>query len=235
MYYNPGVNDHGLPHDPFKACVVPRAIGWISTTSPTGQHNLAPYSQFTNVTFDPPMVMFSANQTLPDDATQTRKDTVNNIEATGVFCWQLCTYALREAVNITAEAVPPDEDEFARAGLAKTFSRGLRVPVPMVKESPVRFECEYVQTVRLPGKGPMGTVDVVFGRVVGVHVDEWALTDGKIDVRKTNPIARLGYFEYGVINDAFEMVVPGDKRMLIGLSGNASKNTDEDLEEAKNS
>lgn len=164
------------------------------------------------------MVMFSANQTLPDDATQTRKDTVNNIEATGVFCWQLCTYALREAVNVTAEAVPPDEDEFARAGLAKTFSRGLRVPVPMVEESPVRFECEYVQTVRLPGKGPMGTVDVVFGRVVGVHVDEWALTDGKIDVRKTNPIARLGYFEYGVINDAFEMVVPGDKRMLIGVS-----------------
>ncbi|KAF9872447.1 flavin reductase fmn-binding protein [Colletotrichum karsti] len=236
MYYNPGVNDHGLPYDPFKACVVPRAIGWISTTSPKGVHNLAPYSQFTNVTFDPPMVMFSANQTFESSdtsATGTRKDTVNNIEATGVFCWQLCTYALRESVNITAEAIGPEEDEFERAGLEKTWSRGLKTPVPMVAASPVRFECEYVQTVRLPGKGPMGTVDVVFGRVVGVHVDEGVLTGGKIDVRKTNPIARLGYFEYGVINDSFEMIVPGDKRMLIGLEGNAKKNTDDLLEQDK--
>ncbi|KAL0935589.1 flavoprotein oxygenase [Colletotrichum truncatum] len=226
MFYKPGVDDHGLPYDPFKqACVVPRAIGWISTVSSKGDQNLAPYSQFTNVTFDPPMVMFSANQTL--SANPERKDTVENIEQTRVFCWQLCTYDLRESVNISAEAVGPEVDEFERAGLAKTWSTSLNTPVPMVADSPVRFECEYVQTVRLPGKPPLGTVDVVFGKVVGVHIDERILTNGKIDVRKTNPIARLGYFEYAVVRDSFEMVVPGDKRLLIGLEGNASRHRDE--------
>lgn len=196
--------------------MVPRAIGWISTVSGTGEANLAPYSQFTNVSFDPPMVMFSCNQRID----QRRKDTVNNIERTGVFCWQLCTYDLREAVNRSAEGVAPSTDEFAHAGLEKTWSRSLKTKVPMVRDSPVRFECEYVQTVRLPGNPPMGTVDVVFGRVVGIHVDEGVLTDGKIDVRKTKPIARLGYFEYGVIGDVFEMVIPGDKRLLFGVSTN---------------
>ncbi|KAK6223568.1 flavoprotein oxygenase [Colletotrichum tabaci] len=228
MFYQPGVSDHGLPYDPFKACVVPRAIGWISSVSAEGEHNLAPYSQFTNVSFDPPMVMFSANQTY-DGA---RKDTVNNIERTGSFCWQLATYALRDAVNVSAEAVGPDEDEFVRAGLEKTWSRSLKTPVPMVAASPVRFECEYMQTVRLPGNPPMGAVDVVFARVVGVHVDESVLTEGRIDVSKTNPIARLGYFEYGVIRESFEMIVPGDKRMLIGLEGNAGKNSNEGLKGA---
>ncbi|WYZ37705.1 hypothetical protein EsH8_II_001211 [Colletotrichum jinshuiense] len=168
------------------------------------------------------MVMFSANQTFSHD----RKDTVNNIERTGSFCWQLATFPLRESVNISAEAISPEEDEFERAGLKKTWSKSLKIAVPMVAESPVRFECEYLHTVRLPGKPPMGTVDVIFGKVVGVHIDDNVLTDGKIDVRKTNPIARLGYFEYGVINDSFEMVVPGDKRMLIGLEGNAKNNVE---------
>ncbi|KAJ0161414.1 Uncharacterized protein CTA2_6254 [Colletotrichum tanaceti] len=224
MFYQPGVSDHGLPFDPFKACVVPRAIGWISSVSADGEHNLAPYSQFTNVGFDPPMVMFSANQTLDGG----RKDTVNNVERTGVFCWQLATYALRDAVNVSAEAVGPDEDEFARAGLEKTWSRGLKTPVPMVAASPVRFECEYLQTVRLPtNPPPAGAVDVVFARVVGVHVDESVLTAGRIDVAKTNPIARLGYFEYGVVRESFEMIIPGDKRILIGLEGKPGKPNDE--------
>lgn len=160
------------------------------------------------------MVMFSCNQTVD----HTRKDTVNNIEKTGVFCWQLCTHELRNAVNASAEALGPDEDEFVVAGLEKEWSRCLGTKVPMVKESPVRFECEYIQTVKLPGKPPMGSVDVVFGKVVGIHVDERVLTDGKIDVRKTKPIARLGYYEYGTIGDVFEMIIPGDKKTLYGVS-----------------
>lgn len=201
--------------------MVPRPIGWISTVSADGEHNLAPYSQFNNLSFDPPLVMFSANQTLHN----ARKDTVNNVEATGVFCWQLATHDLREAVNVTSEGVPAAVDEFARAGLAKAWSRALRTPVPMVAASPVRFECEYVQTVRIPGNPPMGTVDVVIGRVVGVHVDEGVLTDGKIDVRKTRPIARLGYYEYGVIDDTFEMIIPGDRAGLYGVRCLGPRNT----------
>jgi flavin reductase (DIM6/NTAB) family NADH-FMN oxidoreductase RutF len=193
---------------------VPRAIGWISSVSATGVPNLAPYSQFTNVSFDPPMVMFSCNQKIDGGS----KDTVNNIEQTGVFCWQLCTYDLREEVNMTAESVAETVDEFEHAGLEKTWSRMLRTPVPMVKRSPVRFECEYMQTTKLPGSPPMGTVDVVFGRVVGIHVEEGVLTEGRIDVRKTKPIARLGYYEYGVVGDVFEMRIPGDERLLFGVS-----------------
>ncbi|OJJ87971.1 flavin reductase family protein [Aspergillus glaucus CBS 516.65] len=220
MFYQPGSTPHNLPHDPFKACVVPRPIGWISTKSHDGHTNLAPYSQFNNLTFDPPYVMFSANQT----PSQTRKDTVVNAENTGHFVWNLATYDLREAVNISAEQVPYGTDEFVRAGLEKEDAS--MMDVPMVKDSPVKFECVYHSTLRLPANPPMGTVDVVIGKVVGVHVDDRVLTDGKIDVRKTKPIARCGYFEYAVVQDTFEMVIPGGKEILYGLEGSAKRNAE---------
>ena len=201
--------------------MVPRPIGWISTQNQHGQSNLAPYSQFNNLTFDPPYVMFSANQTVANE----RKDTVLNAESTGRFVWNLATYDLREAVNITAEQVPYGEDEFARAGLGKQPASLMNVP--MVRESPVKFECEYHTTIRLPGNPPMGTVDVVIGKVVGVHVDDAVLTEGKLDVRKTRPIARCGYYEYAVVEDTFDMVIPGNsKDTLYGLEGSASQNTE---------
>ncbi|KAF2402814.1 hypothetical protein EJ06DRAFT_310239 [Trichodelitschia bisporula] len=221
MFYQPGTTDHNLPHDPFKACVVPRPIGWISTTSPTGAHNLAPYSQFNNLTFDPPYVMFAANQT----PAGIRKDTVANVEATRKFCWNLATWKLRDAVNVSAEQVPPGVDEFERAGLEKTMSTVVE-GVPMVKESPVRFECEYYSTIRLPGNPPMGTVDIVIGKVVGVHIaDEVLSEDGRVDIRKTEPIARCGYYEYAVVRETFDMVIPGnDAAILGGLEGSSKKN-----------
>lgn len=233
MFYQPGVTDHGLPRDPFKvgtlnfpilnlpdltppqACVVPRPIGWISTKSSFGIDNLAPYSQFNNLTFDPPYVMFSANQT----SSGHRKDTVTNAETAGEFVWNLATYPLREAVNITAEEVPFGVDEFQRAGLQK--EKANIVNVNMVKESPVKFECKYHSTLRLPGNPPVGTVDVVIGLVIGVHVDERVLTDGMVDISKTEPIARCGYFQYARIRETFEMVIPGDKKLLFGLEGSA--------------
>lgn len=219
MYYEPGTTAHGLPHDPFKSCVVPRPIGWISTRSADGADNLAPYSQFTNVSFDPPMVMFSSNQTT--DA--RRKDTVVNAEQTGSFVWNMATWNLREAVNVTAEELPHGIDEFERAGLTKAEAR--QIDAPMVADSPVRFECEYLQTLRLPGGGKMGTVDVVFGRVIGVHIADEAITaDGKVDILGVRPIARMGYFDYTSVESAFEMVIPGDTRLLAGLEGSSAKN-----------
>ncbi|KAL4932393.1 flavin reductase family protein [Aspergillus undulatus] len=225
MFYEPGVTEHGLPHDPFKACVIPRPIGWISTRSPTGTANLAPYSQFNNLTFDPPYVMFSANQT----ATNTRKDTVVNAESTGHFAWNLATYPLREAVNISAEQVPYGVDEFERANLTKEY--GSLIDVPMVKESPVKFECTYHSTIRLPGHPPMGTVDVIIGRVVGVHIANWALNDdGILDVRKTEPIARCGYYQYAVVRETFDMVIPGmSEDTLYGLEGSSRMNRERHL------
>jgi flavin reductase (DIM6/NTAB) family NADH-FMN oxidoreductase RutF len=185
--------------------------------------------------------MFSANQT----PSQTQKDTVRNVESTGKFVWNLATYSLRDAVNKTAEQVPYCEDEFLRAGLEKESSKlsavrivdengktikdgdgkDGKIMVPMVKQSPIKFECEYYTTLRLPGNPPMGTADVVVGKVVGVHIDERVLTDGKIDVRKTEPIARLGYYEYTVVRDVFEMKIPGeDRAIMAGLEGSARAN-----------
>ena len=239
MLYLPGQTPHNLPYDPFKACVVPRPIGWISTTSapsPTPssppQHNLAPFSQFTNLTFDPPYVLFAANQT--SASTPTRKDTVVNIECTGKFVWNLATYDLRDEVNISAQQFPYGTDEFVAAGLEKEFSAHLPGdsgsegnPVPMVKRSPVKFECVYHSTLRLPGDGPLGSVDVVVGRVVAVHIADWAVTEGgRLDVARTKPIARLGYFEYVVVDGEkrFEMVIPGmDEVILAGLEGSPGK------------
>lgn len=219
MYYEPGVTPHGLPHDPFKSCVVPRPIGWISTVDGQGRHNLAPYSQFQNVTFDPPIVMFSANQ----DTRGQRKDSVRNAEETGEFVWNMATYALREAVNITAEELPPEVDEFERAGLVKLPSR--RVRPARVAGSPIHFECVYLNTLRFPGTPPMGTVDVVFGRVVAIHIDDEAIDDkGMVDVLKIQPLARMGYFDYTFVDNKFQMVIPGSNRALLaGLEGSAEK------------
>jgi len=219
MYYDPNRNDHGLPHNPFKSCVVPRPIGWISTISSDGVHNLAPYSQFQNLTFDPPYVMFAANQSTRG----RRKDTVVNIEQTGEFVYNMATYDLREAVNRSAAEVPPEVDEFELAGVTKAPS--VRVKPCRVAESPVQFECLYHQTLRLPGNGPMGTVDVVIGRVILVHIkDDVIGPDGRLDVLRIRPLARLGYYDYTTVESVFEMVIPdGNEALLLGLEGAAGK------------
>lgn len=149
-----------------------------------------------------------------------------------MFCWNLATYDLREEVNKTAEGVDYGVDEFEHAGLEKVDStlvgvsvEGEKMRVPMVKRSPVRFECEHYSTIRLPGNPPMGAVDVVIGKVVGIHIDEGVLTNGKIDVKKTMPIARCGYYEYAVVTDTFEMRIPGEGMAVLGgLEGSVRVN-----------
>jgi flavin reductase (DIM6/NTAB) family NADH-FMN oxidoreductase RutF len=218
MYYEPGKTAHGLRYDPFKSCVVPRPIGWISTRSAAGIDNLAPYSQFQNLGFNPPMVMFSANQT----ERGLRKDSVVNAEATGEFVWNMATYELREAVNKSSEQVPPEVDEFAYAGLSKLPSR--LVKPPRVAGSPVQFECAYVQTVRLPGNGPMGTIDVVFGRVLAIHIDDDALTpEGRLDITRLQPLARMGYYDYTAVREVFTMRPEGSRARAAGLEGSPDK------------
>jgi flavin reductase (DIM6/NTAB) family NADH-FMN oxidoreductase RutF len=219
MYYEPGRTSHGLPHDPFKSCVIPRPIGWISTVSRKGQHNLAPFSQFQNVTFDPPIVMFASNQ----NSRGERKDSVRNAEDTGQFVWNMATYALRDAVNASAEEFPHGVDEFERAGLQKLPSSLVK---PMrVAGSPIHFECEYMNTVRFPGSGRMGAVDVVFGKVLAIHIaDEFITAEGLVDVMKIQPIARMGYYDYTVVDNQFQMIIPGNNRALLaGLEGSADK------------
>ena len=203
MKYMPGSEKCPLPFSPFKACTVPRPIGWLSSISPDGVENLAPYSQWQNLTFDPPMVMFAANQ-YPDGR---RKDTVINAEKTGWFVWNMVTWDLREAMNTTAMAVPYGESEIKLAGL-RTVKADLS-DVPMVADSPCHFECRYISTHRLTGNSNVGTVDVVFAEVVKIHIkDEYIDEFGKLDIKKARPIARLGYYDYTVIDETFEMRIP---------------------------
>jgi flavin reductase (DIM6/NTAB) family NADH-FMN oxidoreductase RutF len=199
--------------------VVPRPIGWISTISQDGISNLAPYSQFQNLTFDPPYVMFSANQKTDG----TRKDSVNNSEQVGEFVYNMATYELREAVNLSAQQVPPEEDEFEVAGVTKAPSH--LVKPFRVAESPIQFECRYHQTIRLPGKGKMGTVDVVIGEALAVHIkDEFILPGGKVDIVKIRPLARLGYYDYSFVDSVFEMAIPGQNEdVRIGMEGASKK------------
>ena len=215
MFYEPLKESHGLKHDPFKSCVVPRPIGWISTVSDKGIHNLAPYSQFQNLTFNPPYVMFSANQ----NTRSNRKDTVVNIEATGEFVHNMATYDLREAVNKSAQDVPPEEDEFEVAGVTKEPSRLIKPA--RVAESPVHFECRYYQTIRLPCNDQRSSVDIIIGRVIGIHIkEEYITSDGKLDILKIRPLARLGYHDYTSVEWIFEMDIPGNNRDLLdGLEG----------------
>lgn len=219
MFYQFENKDHGLAFDPFKSCVVPRPIGWISTLSPDGVSNLAPYSQFQNLTFDPPYVMFAANQNTRGE----RKDSTVNAEQTGEFVYNMATYDLREAVNLSAQEVPYGVDEFELAGLTKAPS--ILVKPFRVAESPIQFECRYHQTLRLPGKSVMGTVDIIIGLVAGIHIkDDCIGKDGRIDVLKLRPIGRLGYYDYTVVDNKFEMVIPGlNEKLLAGLEGAAGK------------
>lgn len=217
LHYRPSENDHGLKYTPFKSCVVPRPIGWISTISPEGVANLAPYSQFTNLSFDPPRVMIAVNQR--DEI--LRKDTTINIEQTGQFVYNMATFDLRNAVNISSQSCPLGIDEFELAGLTKEESHCVK-PY-RIAESPIQLECEYEQTIRIPGNG-VGTVDLIIGKVVMVHIkDEFIGPDGKVDILKIRPLARLGYFDYTSVESIYEIKPPeGDAILLQGLEGKRS-------------
>jgi flavin reductase (DIM6/NTAB) family NADH-FMN oxidoreductase RutF len=188
VFYGTIENKHGLKHDPFKALVVPRPVGWVSTVGKGGTVNLAPYSFFNAVSERPHYVMFSSGGP---------KDSLRNVEETGEFVCSLATYALRHQVNMTSAVVPYGVDEFQLAGLTPAPSR--LVKPPRVKESPVALECRHWKTIALPGGEARASYSVVFGQVVGIHIDDAFIRDGLVDTGALQPIARLGYREYGVI------------------------------------
>jgi flavin reductase (DIM6/NTAB) family NADH-FMN oxidoreductase RutF len=199
MYYDPRRDDHNLPHNPFTALVVPRPIGWISTIGPGGVVNLAPYSFFNIISSYPPFVMF---------ASKPRKDSQRNAEESGEFVANMATYALREEVNLTSAEFAASVSEPRRLGLEMLPSR--QVKPPRVARSPVALECKYVKTVELIGSdGKRNPSSVVIGEVVGVHIDEAVIVNGHVDVTRMQPIARLGYMDYCVVDRLFSIPRPG--------------------------
>jgi flavin reductase (DIM6/NTAB) family NADH-FMN oxidoreductase RutF len=201
MYYETDKNDHGLRYNPLKACVVPRPIGWITTINAAGRVNLAPFSFFNLLSYDPPFVMFSAGAHETDGG---KKDSVVNIEETGEFVYNMATWAQREQMNQTAFLVERGVDEMAATGLEPLPSRLVRPP--RVKDSPVQFECKLHQIISLPGHVRSSEHQVVIGRVAAVHITDEALTaGGRLDVLKIRPIARLGYKDYTYVESIFQM------------------------------
>jgi flavin reductase (DIM6/NTAB) family NADH-FMN oxidoreductase RutF len=202
MFYKT-TDPHGLKHNPFNAIVVPRPIGWISTVDEEGTANLAPYSFFNAVAYTPPQVIFSATH---GHVQGGQKDSVKNAERTGEFVVNLATWELREQMNASAVPAPSNIDEFEYAGLKKAPS--VLVKPPRVADSPVHLECRHTQTVQLASDDPDNPTSVVFGEVVAIHIADWAIVDGVVDTMKLQPIARLGYLEYGRMTEKFEMERP---------------------------
>lgn len=180
-FYEPA-KGHGLAHDPFNALVAPRPIGWISSRSKAGVLNLAPYSFFNGFNYTPPIIGF---------ASVGYKDSVRNIEETGEFGWNLATRPLAEKMNQSCAMVAPEVDEFQLSGLTPEPSRIIKVP--RVKETPVSFECKLSQLIRLSAAdGTQTDTWMVFGEVVGVHIDKTLLKDGVYDTAAAEPILRGG-------------------------------------------
>jgi flavin reductase (DIM6/NTAB) family NADH-FMN oxidoreductase RutF len=199
-FYEPHLG-HGLKHDPFNSIVGPRPIGWVSSQSASGVLNLAPYSFFSAFNYVPPVIGFSSIG---------RKDSLNNIEATGEFVWNLVTRDLAEVMNKTCEAVPPEVNEFELAGLTPEASR--IVQVPRVAQSPVSFECRCTQILQLADvQGQAINTWMVFGQVVGIHIDPRLLKDGVYETALAGHILRGGgaadYFTIGP-EQRFKMFPP---------------------------
>jgi flavin reductase (DIM6/NTAB) family NADH-FMN oxidoreductase RutF len=202
IFYEPPTRDTALlPHDPFKALIAPRPIGWVSTLGADDAVNLAPYSFFNAICDRPPMLMFSSSG---------MKDSAVFAHASGEFVWNMPTYALRDAMNATSAALPRGASEFAHAGLSMAPSR--LIAPPRVAESPVALECRVTQSFELTDvDGAATNRHVIVGQVVGVHLDErFVDARGQVDTAAMAPVARCGYTdEYAVVDRLFRMARPG--------------------------
>lgn len=198
MFYAADTRDHGLPRDPFKAIVAPRPIGWIGTRGRDGTRNLSPYSFFNAVSDKPKIVMFSSGR---------GNDSPRNAEETGVFTSSFVSRNLVEQMNASSVIVPHGVDEFAIAGV--TPEPGRMVDAPYVKEAYAALECRVIDVVRPVGlNGEEADAIVVFGQVVGIHIDEAIIRDGRIDSSIARPVGRMGYMDYTEASSVFEMMRP---------------------------
>jgi flavin reductase (DIM6/NTAB) family NADH-FMN oxidoreductase RutF len=197
MFYEPS-KGHGLPHDPSKAIVAPRPIGWISTLNKAGKINLAPYSFFNAFSTRPFIVWFSS---------EGEKDSATFAVETGEFVANLVSRDLAEKMNRTAIDAPRGVSEFDYADLAMAPSR--LVAPPRVAAAPAALECRVTEILRPKAlDGTPTSAVVVAGEVVGVHIDDAFLKDGRFDIAKAGNVSRLGYMDYATISDVFSMRRP---------------------------
>ncbi|MGA2484933.1 MAG: flavin reductase family protein [Roseiarcus sp.] len=199
MFYETALRDKALlPRDPFKAIVAPRPIGWISTRAPDGRVNLAPYSFFNAFNSAPPIVGFSS---------EGCKDSASFARDSGEFVANLASRDLMQAMNLTSAPLPRGDSEFVHAGLAMAPCR--LVKAPRVAEAHAALECKVIGVV--PLKDSAGeAIDsyLVLGEVVGFHIDDALIRDGRFDTAAAQPLARCGYQDYAVVESLIALARP---------------------------
>ena len=203
MYFRPGAHkEAGLAFSPLKAIISPRPIGWISSRGRDGSVNLAPYSYFNAISEFPPMVIFSSTPGpgLP------HKDSLRNVIEAKEFVVNIVSSALGDAMNVSSAALPYGKNEFDAAGLEMADCQS--VSAPRVSAAPAALECHLWKTIKLPKPEDMEPTILVIGTVVGIHIDDAVVVDGKVDVMRYQPLARLGYMDYTQVNEVFAMARP---------------------------
>ena len=191
---------HGLKHHPFKACVAPRPIGWVSTVSEDGIGNVAPFSFFNGVAQNPPQLMIAVNGATPHSPT---KDTLQNIENTKEFVVNIATYDLKNQMFRTAAPEHPCTDEAEVAALEMAESKLIKPK--RIQNSPIALECRLTQVVNLLSTSGKEKNTAIFGHVIGMHIDDDVIVDGLVDLTKVNPISRLGYKDYATLGEIFQL------------------------------
>ncbi len=198
MFYEPEKRNHGLPHDPFKALVAPRPIGWISTRSTDGRLNLAPYSYFNALSDDPWLVAFASGG---------KKDSMSFAAESGEFVVNIVTQKLMAAMVRTSVDAPRGVSEFTYAGLEPETST--LVAAPRVNGIAAALECKVTEVIEPKLlSGAKSGIQMVIGEVIGVHIDEEMLTNGFFDYEKAGLVSRLGYLDYAIVGPTFQMKRP---------------------------
>lgn len=198
MFYTPENRDPSLPHDPIKAIVAPRPIGWISTLSTDGVANLAPYSFFNAVGGMPPMLMF---------ASEGFKDSARNAADTGEFVFNYASRSLSEQMNNSSSNAPAGVSEFDHYGIEKAESK--IIAAPRVAEANAAMECKVTSVIETNDvEGNLTGAVIIIGQVVGVHIKDEVIRDGRFDVSLAEPVSRLGYMDFGLTSDFHEMLRP---------------------------
>ena len=202
MFYEPK-NGYNLKNNPLNAIIIPRPIGWISTINSDGISNLAPYSFFNAVAYEPPQVMFASTSRHEFGG---YKDAVLDAKNSGEFVVNIATLGLKDQMNKSSVAAPHNVDEFEYSGLTKKESK--LVKCPRVAESPVNLECRYTTSISLLSKENNDFNVVVFGEIIGVHINDEIIHEDRIDFMKLRAIGRLGYNDYVEVNNLFSMERP---------------------------
>ncbi len=199
MFFDPKVKNPSLKYNPFKSCVIPRPIGWISTKSKEDIVNIAPYSYFNAVADSPPVIMFSS--TLKEDGEV--KDSLKNIEETGEFVVNIVTFSNLEKMLFSSANLPHNHSEALEFDIELANSKIINVP--RIMDSPIALECKYLKKIDIEVDNKKSSCQMILGHVVNIYIDDKIIKDGKIDVESIQLVTRLGYDEYAVIKDIFKM------------------------------